>query len=399
MTVDGQAATVTIAWTLPDENTAAVGFRLNGDTTIECAETATASGSCQLTEVPPGSYAVEYREDEGSWTDADADADVPVAPPVAVTATPTLHGLTVAWGPSPSPGVTGYVATATPVGGEPVSCQSTTGCALTGLTYREYTVSVVAKTAGPESEGATVAATPLPETPPAPTGVTAKLSGPNAITISWKPVTSALGVPIKYMGGIGAENWGTGCWDEPRDALTCTVDDLPAGTAYTITAYAIGDVMSEPGRAAAKLTIPLPSSIPDGAPPMRSDLDGADPAAGDSITISGTGYQPYSTVLLAIYSEPVTLGSATVEDDGTFSATVKLPDGYVGEHSLLASGTGLDGKPRYMQLALTIAAGGGGGLPVTGTPVALLLALGAGLVLGGGGLLTASRPRRALTTA
>jgi hypothetical protein len=398
-TVDGDAATVTLTWTLPDENTAEVGFRLNGPTTIACPGTATAGDSCQLSDVPPGQYAVEYQEDSDGWVDADVSADVPVAPPADVTVSPSVHGLTVAWEPSASPGVTGYVATATPVDGgdgEPAHCASMSGCALADLSYQAYTVGVVATVDSAESEPATVDATPLPETPASPTGVTATLSGPNAITISWHAVTSAYGVPIKYMGGIGAENWGEGCWDQPMDALTCTVDGLPAGTSYTITAFAIGDVMSEPGRAAAKLTIPLPSSVPAGAPRMKSDLRGADPVRGGKFTITGNGFQPFSTAVLAIYSTPVVLGSAIVKADGTFSATVTLPDGYIGSHTVLASGVDVNGAPRYMTLAVSIAeaGGGAGGLPVTGSPVVLLLILGAGLVIGGGGILVATRPRR-----
>jgi hypothetical protein len=398
-TVDGDAATVTLTWTLPDENTAEVGFRLNGPTTIACPGTATAGDSCQLSDVPPGQYAVEYQEDSDGWVDADVSADVPVAPPADVTVTPSVHGLTVAWEPSASPGVTGYVATATPVDGgdgEPAHCASMSGCALADLSYQAYTVGVVATVDSAESEPATVDATPLPETPASPAGVTATLSGPNAITISWHAVTSAYGVPIKYMGGIGAENWGEGCWDQPMDALTCTVDGLPAGTSYTITAFAIGDVMSEPGHAAAKLTISLPSSVPTGAPRMKSDLRGADPVRGGKFTITGNGFQPFSTAVLAIYSTPVVLGSAIVKADGTFSATVTLPDGYIGSHTVLASGVDVNGAPRYMTLAVSIAeaGGGAGGLPVTGSPVVLLLILGAGLVIGGGGILVATRPRR-----
>jgi titin len=394
-TVDDDAASVTITWTLPEDNAAEVAFRLQGTTNIECPETATASGSCSLTEVPPGDYDVQYDEDGNGWVDAGVGAEVPVAPPAEVTVTPTVHGLSIAWEPSASPGVTGYVATAAADGDDPATCSSMDGCAITGLDYQPYAVSVVAKVGEVTSAAATVDATPLPETPAAPTGVTAKLSGPNAITISWNAVTSSYGVPIKYMGGIGTDNWGRGCWDEPMNALTCTVDGLPAGTSYTITAFAIGDVMSEPGRAAAKLTIPLPSSPPADAPRMRPGRGATDPVAGGRITFSGSGYQPFSTVMLAIYSEPVVLGSANVEADGTFTATVTLPDGYAGDHTLLASGVDADGNPRYMTLAVDIGAGGGGGLPVTGPPIVILLLLGAGLVGGGGAVLVAARPRRA----
>jgi hypothetical protein len=397
-TVDADAATVLISWTLPDDNVAEVGFRLHGATNLPCPDTYTSSGTCDLTEVPAGTYTVQYREDGGDWQDAGASAEVPVAPPTNVTLTPTVHGLTVDWDPSASPDVTGYVATATPV--EPSSdsesdgCASLTGCAITDLSYQEYSVSVVAQIDDAQSEPATAQDTPLPEIPAAPTGVTATVSGPNAITLSWNAVTSDYGVPIKYMGGVGTTNWGLGCWDEPMDALTCTVDGLPAGTTYTITAYAIGDVMSDAGHAAANVTIPLPSSVPANAPSMDSNLGGEDPVAGGQITISGDGFQPFSTIVLAIYSAPRILGTATAGAGGAFSKTLTLPDAYLGSHTLVASGLDPSGEPRYMTLSVVIAAGGAGGLPVTGSPVALLLLIGSSLVTVGGGILFGCRPRR-----
>jgi hypothetical protein len=394
-TVDGDAARVTITWTLPANNAAEVAFRLQGPTTIECAGTATASGSCTLTAVPPGDYDVQYDDDGNGWVDAGVGAEVPLAPATEVTVTPTVHGLRVSWKPSPSPGVTRYVAMAAEGRTETAGCEALAGCTITGLAATQHLVYVQALTGDHAARWAVVYATPLPEKPAAPTGVTAKVSGPNSITISWNPVTSKYRVPIRYMGAVGTENWGRGCWDEPRKALSCTIDGLPAGTSYTVTAFAVGDVTSEPGRAAAKLTIPLPSSPPAGAPRMKPGRGSADPVAGGRITFSGSGYQPSSTVVLAIYSEPVVLGSATAEADGTFTATVTLPDGYAGEHTLLASGVDADGDPRYMTLALDIGAGGGGGLPVTGPPIVVLLLLGAGLIAGGG-LLAATRPRKAV---
>jgi hypothetical protein len=400
-TVDSAAAGVTITWTLPEDNDAEVAFRLHGTTDIECPVKATASGTCELSAVPVGDYTVQFNEAGNGWVSADVNVDVPVAPPAAVTVKPTVHGLSVSWEPSPTPGVNRYVAMAAEGRTETAGCESMTGCTITGLAYTQHLVYVQALLGNDVSSWASVNATPLPETPAAPTGVTAKVSGPNAITISWKPVTSKYGVPIKYMGAIGTENWGRGCWEEPRNALSCTVDGLPAGASYTVTAYAIGDVMSEPGRAAAKLAIPLPSSPPADAPRLKPGRGATDPVAGGRITFSGNGYRPFSTVVLAIYSEPVVLGSAKVEADGAFTATVTLPEGYVGDHTLLASGVGADGKPRYMTLALGIggSGGGGGGLPVTGPSIVLWLLLAAGLIGGGGAILVAARPRKAIAAA
>jgi hypothetical protein len=220
------------------------------------------------------------------------------------------------------------------------------------------------------------------------------MTGPNAITISWHAVTSDYGVPITYIGAVGTDNWGTACWDAvPRDALTCTINGLPLGTTYTITAFAAGDVSSDAGRAPATVTLSLPSSVPANAPSMDSDLGGDDPVQGGTIVVSGDGFQQDSTVVLALYSAPLVLGTATADADGAFSMTLTLPDGYVGNHTILASGVDPDGEPRFLTLSIDVVAGEGGGLPATGGPVALLLLLGATLVAAGGGILLGCRPR------
>jgi hypothetical protein len=98
-----------------------------------------------------------------------------------------------------------------------------------------------------------------------------------------------------------------------------------------------------------------------------------------------------------MYSTPQVLGSVAAGDDGKFAKSVTLPAGATGSHTLLASGVDVNGRPRVMTLPIRISAAGegggeGSGLPVTGSPIALLVLLGAALITAGGGLVSGAKP-------
>lgn len=126
--------------------------------------------------------------------------------------------------------------------------------------------------------------------------------------------------------------------------------------------------------------------------------------AGGTLTISGDGWLPGSTVSLTLLSDPVDLGTAAVDDDGEFSTAVTIPaDTPPGDHTIRVAGTGADGAPRTVDLTITVqgsGAGGagaaegaaaGGGLASTGGFFSSTSALGALLLVVGGGALFASR--------
>ena len=131
---------------------------------------------------------------------------------------------------------------------------------------------------------------------------------------------------------------------------------------------------------------------------------------GGSINVAGDGWQPGSTVTFVLVSTGADLGSATVDGDGAFGASVTIPAGTpAGGQTIRVSGTGADGAPRTVDIAITVlgagdddddddgvAAGGAGGgdhLAATGGPVTFSTtsALGALLLVVGGGALYASR--------
>lgn len=116
-----------------------------------------------------------------------------------------------------------------------------------------------------------------------------------------------------------------------------------------------------------------------------------------SVELTGDGYQPGSSVEVWLFSDPVRLGELTVDAGGNFSGTVPLGGAVPGEHTLRLLGTGADGQPRTLEVAVVVnvesaPVPGPGALPSTGTSTTPLV-LAAAAVLLGIGLIAPSRRR------
>ena len=100
---------------------------------------------------------------------------------------------------------------------------------------------------------------------------------------------------------------------------------------------------------------------------------------GDQVTVSGKHWKPGSTVTFTLQPEGMNLGSATVGQNGKFSAVVTIPDSIQpGAHTIVCSGFDRKGHPFVLAIAVTIlGVVGGGGAAFTGTilnvPVWMLL--------------------------
>jgi hypothetical protein len=125
------------------------------------------------------------------------------------------------------------------------------------------------------------------------------------------------------------------------------------------------------------------------------------PTAGSTVTISGGGFAPGSTVTVTIGSgsggltqaagDAIVTGTAAADASGNFSITLRVPAGTpAGDYAVVATGVAPDGTRLALRSTVTVtAAVPGGGLPFTGDNatstvwVALaVLALGAVLVIG-----------------
>ncbi|WP_433063111.1 Ig-like domain-containing protein [Dactylosporangium sp. CS-033363] len=150
----------------------------------------------------------------------------------------------------------------------------------------------------------------------------------------------------------------------------------------------------------------VPATVPALAGEIVSSAgsSGATVTASQDVTFSGHNFAPGSTVTVVLYSTPAVLGTALVQMDGTFSVTLAMPaDLAAGTHTVTASGFDASGNPRYLGLALNVAAASspatapaqpstGGALPVTGNATSTLAEIGLGLFVIG--LMLAATGRR-----
>jgi hypothetical protein len=90
------------------------------------------------------------------------------------------------------------------------------------------------------------------------------------------------------------------------------------------------------------------------------------PTGGATLTTSGTGFKPGTTVCLEVASTPVQLGTAKVNKGGGFVTTVTLPQLPDGQHILRAIGTTRGGYTLTLSTAFT------NGATVPGAGVKLL---------------------------
>ncbi len=121
-----------------------------------------------------------------------------------------------------------------------------------------------------------------------------------------------------------------------------------------------------------------------------ADVDRTNPDPGDELDVSGEGFEPNSTVEIFLMTDPaVSLGTFTAGGDGTFSATVTIPEEVGGDPDLEVRGSDGAGEPVTVVLALDI----GGALPLTGIEMGRIFASGAGFIILGCVLLVFDRAR------
>ncbi|GLL02261.1 hypothetical protein [Dactylosporangium matsuzakiense] len=229
-----------------------------------------------------------------------------------------------------------------------------------------------------------------------PTAVTAA-AGVSSVTVSWAAPASTTNITgYKVIATPGPATCTT-------TALTCVLGGR-AGTAYTYTVTSLNDygdsVAAGPSNTATPTAPVFPATPPSTNLPLTTDQGTITTAApSQRITVIGTGFAPYSTASIVIYSDPITLGTTVTDGTGSFSTPVTLPAALAaGPHQVIASGVDPSGAPRALKLAVTVArAGSGSSLPVTGTDTAVLLLIGLGCTTTGGTLLLAGARRRTAT--
>jgi len=75
------------------------------------------------------------------------------------------------------------------------------------------------------------------------------------------------------------------------------------------------------------------------------------------VSTNGGCFAAGSTVTITMASDPVTLGTATADANGTFSAPVPIPsNASVGEHTINATGPGAEGGTVSLTASFTVLA-------------------------------------------
>lgn len=115
---------------------------------------------------------------------------------------------------------------------------------------------------------------------------------------------------------------------------------------------------------------PPTTTIPDEATPGETPggtVSASTITAGGAVSFTAHGFAPDSQVEAALHSDPVDLGTFAADALGHVAGTVTIPaDVAAGDHTLVLSGTGADGEPLTVEIAITVVAptgDGGTGVP------------------------------------
>jgi LPXTG-motif cell wall-anchored protein len=132
---------------------------------------------------------------------------------------------------------------------------------------------------------------------------------------------------------------------------------------------------------------------------------GGTAVAGTAQTFSAGGFKVGSLVTFVLHSDPVTLGTATADSNGTATGTFTIPANTpVGTHTVTAQGVDPAGNARVVtsgSFTVVAAAAVNNGAPArTGASNTVpLTSAGAGLVLAGGALVVVAQRRRSAAAA
>lgn len=170
------------------------------------------------------------------------------------------------------------------------------------------------------------------------------------------------------------------------------VGRLLAGTLLALGAVAIGPTAANAG--------PYPPSQC-----AALSVSTTTPYAGETMTVSGTGYTAGEQVTVELHSTARDVGTATVRADGSFTTQITIPKDMSGRHLLSVAGgdPACTVGPITLDIQASAALGeqigpnGGGGLSSTGVQIALLLALAALALVAGIALTRAGREKRSRT--
>lgn len=208
--------------------------------------------------------------------------------------------------------------------------------------------------AGPAS--GSVAVTPVAP-PPGPVAPPTAVAGVSSVTVGWAASSGR-----DVTGYTVLSSHGQVACEVDEDVTSCVVGAV-AGEAVTfqvVTHSRWGEsVPSVPSLPVVPSAPAVPPAPPAAAPPTLTTSAGpiTSVTVGQSVTVIGTGFVPFSTAVVVMYSEPQVLGTAVTDATGAFRLTVTVPtDLPAGAHTFVALGTDPAGEPYAMRLPVTVPA-------------------------------------------
>ncbi|WP_433211891.1 beta strand repeat-containing protein [Dactylosporangium sp. CS-047395] len=336
---------------------------------------------------------------ESTASSAVTPATVPAAP-ATLTFTPAATSAVVSFADPANGGspITGYEVSTD--GGQtwnPLDADRTIPGLTPETSYQVQVRAINAAGTGPASTSAALSTVPV--APAAPTAT----AGTASVVVTWTQASSSTVTGYTVYAHPGPAT----CTTNARTATSCVIGAV-SGTSYTYTVVAhapSGDSADSLASTPVTAANPeVPPAAPTAAPTTLTTTEGtlSKVSPSQQITIVGTGFAPYSTATVVLYSSPVVLGTATTDANGSFTKQVTIPASIpAGSHNLVASGVDSNGNTHQLRMPVTTAAAstpssGSGGLPVTGASVTVL-AIWAGLVTAAGVGLVAFGARRPRT--
>ena len=287
--------------------------------------------------------------------------------PIAVQVTPGDSKAVVSWtAPADVSGISRYSVTASGDAGSRTCLtdnSTTLTCTVTMLAnLAKYSVTVVS--IGKAASGNSMPSTPVdlvPNVAPGtPTGVTVT-PGDKTLVVTWSPGADGSGV----TGVTATATGGTApltCATTGNTATTCTIANANPGTTYAVTVVAnsvvtgvtspAGATVSAMALTAAAVPVPTTSAAPTSAGTLTSSATSV--SLNGTLTITGTGYAPFTGISVGIYPNGVPLATAVTDSTGKFVATVKVSGVTAGSRTIAAGGLFTTGGVKYKTVTVTV---------------------------------------------
>jgi hypothetical protein len=153
-----------------------------------------------------------------------------------------------------------------------------------------------------------------------------------------------------------------------------------------------------PAAQAGAAAVPTPASCqayPIGAVPAATlSVSTTTPFPGESITVSGTNFEPHDAITIVLSSNLIELGHVTTNASGAFSTSVTIPSNLSGSHVLSLVGAVAVCQPSPITLTIQGEGTSGGGLPNTGVDILAGIAIALALLTAGVALTRGGRRRQ-----